>query len=107
MSFVETMIKPLIDEAYRKGFEAGVNAEILREKKELTERETYLYKYGYAQGEKDAKASTDSIDIDDLIKEVSEIVREDTIAQMNEKREPFGFVGTLDDMSLVLEGDEA
>ena len=70
MSFIEQIVKPLVDEAYQKGFEAGVNAEILKEKKELTDREMKLYEYGYKQGKADAIAENGIVEIDDLFKEL-------------------------------------
>ena len=94
MSFIEQIVKPLIDDAYQRGFSAGVNAEILKEKKELTDRELYLYEYGYNQGKADAMAENGIVEIS--AKEFDELTKEEPI-------EPFGFVGTMDDMSLVLE----
>ena len=94
MSIVETYLKPLIDDAYQRGFSAGVNAEILKEKKELTDRERYLYTYGYNQGKADAIAENGIVEIS--AEEFDELTKE-------EPTEPFGFVGTMDDMSLVLE----
>lgn len=73
MSFIETMIKPLIDEAYEKGFSAGVNAEVLKQKKEYTDRELKLYEYGYKQGKADAIAENGIVEIDDLIKELEAV----------------------------------
>ena len=99
MSFIETMIKPLMDEAYKKGFEAGVSAEMLKEKKELTDRERYLYTYGYNQGQADYRAEHG------VIEEISAEEFDRLCAQNTKTEIPegFGFVGTMDDISLVLD----
>ena len=96
MSFIESTIKPLLDDAYKKGFEAGVSAQILKEKQELTDREITMYEYGYKMGVADTKSENGIVEIsaeefDRLADE-----KEDTT-------EPFGFVGTIDDFDLVLE----
>lgn len=97
MSFIENVVKPLIDEAYNKGFEAGVSAQILKEKKELTDRELTMYEYGYKMGVADYKAENGIVDIS--AEEFDRLASE----KPEEPTEPFGFVGTMDDMSLVLE----
>ena len=95
MSFVETLMKPLIDDAYQKGFSAGVSAEKVREKKELTDIERSLYEYGYKMGVADTKAECGIVEIP-----AEEF---DELTKTNIPEGPFGFVGTMDDMSLVLE----
>ena len=99
MSFVESTIKPLLDGAYQKGFEAGVAAQILKEKKELTDREITMYEYGYKMGVADTKAECGIVEIS-----AEEF---DELTKTNIPEGPFGFVGTMDDMSLVLEEAEA
>ena len=98
MNIVERMIKPLIDEAYNKGFSAGVSAEKLKEKHDLNERERYLYEYGYKMGVEDTKAENC------IIEEIS-AEEFDRLAGQNRTEIPegFGFVGTIDDISLVLD----
>ena len=96
MSFIESTIKPLLDGAYQKGFEAGVAAQILKEKKELTDREITMYEYGYKMGVADTKAENGIVEIS--AEEFDKLANEKA-----EPSEPFGFVGTLDDISLVLE----
>ena len=100
---IRSIMQPILDEAYNKGFSAGVSAEKLKEKKELTEREHYLFTYGYKQGKADAMAENGIIE---------EISAEEFERLANEKPEPttrteipegFGFVGTVDDISLVLD----
>ena len=93
---VTRMVKPLVDEAYKKGFDAGVAAQILKEKKELTDRELTMYEYGYNMGVADYKAEHGVVEIS--AKEFEQLVDEPS-----EPAEPFGFVGTMDDMSLILE----
>ena len=96
MSIVETMMKPLLDDAYQKGFSAGVSAEKVREKKELTEIERSLYEYGYKMGVADTKAENGIIEIS--TEEFDRLAGAKTEIPDN-----FGFVGTIDDISLVLD----
>ena len=96
MSFIESTIKPLLDDAYKKGFEAGVSAQIRKEKQELTDREITMYEYGYKMGVADYKAENGIVEIS-----AEEFDR--LSAEPAEPTEPFGFVGTMDDMSLILE----
>ena len=99
MSLVEKMIKPLIDDAYDRGFSTGVYAEKLKENKELTEREHFLYTYGYNQGKADTMAENG------IIEEISAEEFDRLYAQNTKTEIPegFGFVGTIDDISLVLD----
>lgn len=99
MSFVESTIKPLLDGAYQKGFEAGVAAQILKEKKELTDREITMYEYGYKMGVADTKAENGIVEIS--AEEFDKLANE----KPEEPAEPFGFVGTMDDLGLIL-GEE-
>lgn len=94
---VKRSIKPLVDEAYKKGFDAGVAAQILKEKKELTDRELTMYEYGYNMGVADYKAEHGVVEIS--AEEFDRLSTEEPA----ESAEPFGFVGTLDDLSLVLD----
>ena len=99
---IRSIMQPLLDEAYNKGFSAGVSAEKLKENKELNDREHFLYTYGYNQGVADYKAEHG---------EIEEISAEEFDRLAGSKTEipegPFGFVGTMDDMSLILEEAEA
>ena len=97
MSFIERMVKPLLDDAYKKGFSAGVSAEKLKENHELNERERYLYEYGYKMGVADTKAENGIID------EISAEEFDRLSGAKTEIPEGFGFVGTMDDMGLVLD----
>lgn len=95
--FIKSIIKPLLDDAYEKGFSAGVSAEKLKEKQELNERELYLYEYGYKMGVADTKAENGIID------EISANEFDRLAGAKTEIPENFGFVGTMDDISLVLD----
>ena len=97
MSFIEQIVKPLIDDAYQRGFSAGVSAEKLKEKKDLNERELYLYQYGYEMGVADYKAEHGEIE------EISAEEFDRLAGAKTEIPDNFGFVGTMDDISLVLE----
>lgn len=94
---IKSIMKPLLDDAYEKGFSAGVSAEKLKEKHELNEREMYLYEYGYKMGVADTKAENGIID------EISAEEFDRLTGAKTEIPENFGFVGTLDDISLVLD----
>ena len=95
---IRSIMQPLLDEAYNKGFSAGVSAEKLKEKHDLNERERYLYEYGYKMGVEDTKAENC------IIEEIS-TEEFDRIAGQSKTEIPegFGFVGTIDDISLVLD----
>ena len=99
MSFIEQIVKPLIDDAYQKGFSAGVSAQMLKEKKELNDRELYLYEYGYKMGAADTIAENGIVEIS--AKEFDDLTGGP--AEPEQPAEPFGFVGTIDDISLVLD----
>ena len=94
---IRSIMQPLLDEAYNKGFSAGVSAEKLKEKKDLNERELYLYQYGYEMGVADYKAEHGEIE------EISAEEFDRLAGAKTEIPEGFGFVGTIDDISLVLE----
>ena len=94
---IRSIIQPLLDEAYNKGFSAGVSAEKLKEKKDLNERELYLYQYGYEMGVADYKAEHGEIE------EISAEEFDRLTGAKTEIPDNFGFVGTIDDISLVLD----
>ena len=98
MSFVETMIKPLLDAEYERGYSAGVSAEKVVKDKEWADREYDLLCRG-AELERDRILK----EMDDAIEEISAQEFEE-LAELN--KEPFGFVGTIDDLSLVLDESE-
>ena len=107
MSFIESAVKPLIDEAYKKGFEAGVNAEILKDKEDQNRRledmlhhgktiglnEGYTkgykegYTVGYNEGVNDTKAKDGVIDMQDLINELTDLAKEEAEAALEAEKE--------------------
>lgn len=96
MKLIEMVLKPLIDEAYDKGFAAGVNAERLVKEKRDSEHEYDLLRRGAELGREETLRALEA-EIDEI--DAAEFNR---IAAMSEDK-PFGFVGTIDDISLVLE----
>lgn len=98
MNLIETIIKPLLDAEYQRGYSAGVSAEKIVKEKEWAEREYDLLCRGVELGR------------DEILKEMEKEVEEISAREFEEltgmDKEPFGFVGTIDDLSLVLE-DEA
>lgn len=95
MSFVAMIIKPLLDAEYERGYSAGVSAEKVVKDKEWAEREYDLLCRGIELGR------------DEILKEfendVEEISAREFEALAGMDKEPFGFVGTIDDLSLVLD----
>lgn len=95
MSFIETLIKPLLDAEYQRGYSAGVSAEKLVKTADQTQREYDLLRRGIEQGRAEILK-----ELENDIEEIS--AREfEELTQMD--KEPFGFVGTIDDLSLVLD----
>ena len=94
---IRSIMQPLLDEAYNKGFSAGVSAEKLKERHDLNERELYLYEYGYKMGVADTKAECG------VIEEISAEEFDRLAGAKTEIPDNFGFVGTIDDISLVLD----
>lgn len=103
-NIIKMIIAPLLEDEYRRGYMAGVTAEKLVKDKELNEREYAALKRGEELGESKARAEF----ILEMEKEIEEISAEEfaELAGITEEPEPFGFVGTIDDLSLVLEGAE-
>lgn len=96
---IEKLIKPLIDEAYNKGFSAGVNAEKLIKAKRDSELDYDLLRRGVEIGREETLKA--------LEEDIEEISTEEfnELTNMVKEKEPFGFVGTIDDIGLIL--DEA
>ena len=92
---IEKLIKPLLDEAYNRGFSAGVNAEKLVKAKSDTEREYNLILRGKELGR------------EELLKEIEdqhiEEISAEEFNELNSMIKPFGFVGTIDDIGLILD----
>ena len=98
MEWVERAIKPLLENEYQRGYDAGVLAEKLVKEQEVIEHEHETLRLGISIGRNQAfKEMEDETD-------VQEISAEDfnAIAAEVEEKAPFGFVGTIDDIGLVL-----
>ena len=99
MSFIEKIIKPLLEAEYRKGFDHGVAAEKLVKEAENVHREYDLLCRGA------------EIERQRILKDIEETIEEITAQEFAELAElnkpPFGFVGTLDDLTLVLDEEVA
>jgi len=93
--YINKSIKPLLAAEYKRGFSAGVNAEKLVKEKEWADREYDLLCRG-AELERER-----------ILKEMDDTIEEITAQEFAElaelDKEPFGFVGTIDDLSLVLD----
>lgn len=63
---IKKILKPILDDEYIKGYEAGVMAQMLKEKEDQSRRLHELYRYGYLQGQEDERANIGEITIDDL-----------------------------------------
>jgi len=92
---INKAVQPLLESEYKRGYSAGVSAEKLVKEKEWADREYDLLCRG-AELERQRILK----EMDDTIEEIS--AKE--FAELAElDKEPFGFVGTMDDMSLVLD----
>ena len=97
--FVEWLLKPALEAEFKRGFSAGVNAEKLVKAQDDTRREYDILQRGKELGKKEILEAMET-EIDELsAEEFAEL------AGLVTEPEPFGFVGTIDDLSLVLEGD--
>lgn len=98
MNIINKILKPILDEEFKRGYSAGVSAEKLVKAKIDTEREHDLLERGKVLGKMEL--------LEEMEKGVEEISAEEfnEIANMRNNK-PFGFVGTIDDLSLVLEAD--
>lgn len=93
---IEKLLKPLIDDAYNRGFSAGVNAEKLIKAQRNSELDYDLLRRGVAIGR------------EEVLREFEEDIEEISPSEFKalaESNKPFGFVGTIDDIGLIL--DEA
>lgn len=63
---VEKILKALFDDAYEKGYQAGVNAERLVKEEDYARRMGECYDYGYIKGKEDTLAEIGEIDLDGL-----------------------------------------
>lgn len=92
---VKNAIAPLLEAEYQRGYSAGVSAEKLVKEKDRNEREYDLLRRGVEIGR------------DEMLRELEADIEEISAREFEElaqlEKEPFGFVGTMDDMSLVLD----
>lgn len=95
MNLIETIIKPLLEAEYERGYSAGVAAEKLVKEKEIADLEYSALCRGIEAGK------------EEMLKELENDIEEITAREFEElsgmEKEPFGFVGTIDDLSLVLD----
>lgn len=98
MSFITTMIQPLLNAEFERGIEVGVLRERLVKDTERQKREYDLLCRG-------AELERQRI-LADLENEIEEISAAEFAELAELDKEPFGFVGTIDDLSLVLDESE-
>lgn len=97
MKIIEFILKPILDAEFNRGYSAGVSAEKLVKAKLDSEREYNILQRGKEIGRQELLKEMES-DIEEITAEEF-----DRLAEMEPK--PFGFVGTMEKMQLVLEGD--
>lgn len=94
---IEYFIKPLLDAEFKRGYSAGVSAEKLVKAQLDTEREYDILRRGKELGRqeilRELETDTEEITADEF----------DRLAEMDP--EPFGFVGPMENITLVLEGE--
>lgn len=92
---INKAIKPLLDAEYKRGYSAGVSAEKLVKEKEIADLEYSALCRGIEAGR------------EEMLKELENDIEEISAREFEElaqlEKEPFGFVGTIDDLSLVLD----
>ena len=97
IEWIQKILKPILDDEYKKGFDAGVSAEKLVKEEEREKREYDLLCRG-------AEIERQRI-YKDLETKIEEITAKEFEELAGVDKEPFGFVGTLDDLSLVIDGE--
>ena len=97
MSFVETIVKPLIDDAYYKGVAYGAAQERLKKDMEYEQEMYRMFNRGVEHGREQER-----LDLG-VIEEISAEEFDRLTGPKTEIPEGFGFVGTIDDLSLVLD----
>ena len=95
--WIQKILKPILDDEYIKGFEAGVMAQKMKDDEDHKRRLHEMYTFGYEDGEADTRAELG------YIEEISAEEFDRLTGAKTEIPENFGFVGTIDDISLVLE----
>ena len=97
--FIKNAVQPLLDAEYQRGFSAGVNAEKLVKANDMAEIEHNALVRGIDMGKE--------IVLKDIDREIEELDAKEFAELADIEEEPFGFVGTLDDLSLVLDEEVA
>ena len=90
-----TIVKPMLEAEYKKGYSAGVSAEKLVKEKEWAKREYDLLSRGREMGREEM--------LQEMKDDIEEITAREFEELANLDKEPFGFVGDMDHMSLVLD----
>ena len=92
---INKAIQPLLEAEYKRGYSAGVSAEKVLKDKEWAEREYDLLCRGIELGK------------EELLKELENDIEEISAREFEEltqmDKEPFGFVGDMENMTLVLD----
>ena len=97
--WIQKMLKPILDDEYIKGFEAGVMAQKMKDDEDHKRRLLEMYKYGYMDGGADKEAELGAIE-EISAEEFDRLYAQNTKTEIPDN---FGFVGTIDDISLVLD----
>jgi len=97
MEWVEKAIKPLLEHEYKKGYDAGVLAEKLVKDEERIRHEHETLHLGIQIGRSQAYAEMAEGETEEISAEEF-----NAIAAEVQPKEPFGFVGTIDDIGLIL-----
>ena len=98
MEWVEKAIRPLLENEYRKGYDAGVLAEKLVKDQERVEHEHETLRLGISIGRNQAFSEmAEETEVEEISAEEFNAIAAETV-----EKEPFGFVGTIDDIGLVL-----
>lgn len=95
MNLIETIIKPLLEAEYERGYSAGVAAEKLVKEKEIADLEYSALCRGIEAGKEEI--------LKELENDIEEISAREFEKLSGIDKEPFGFIGTIDDLSLVLD----
>ena len=88
---IKKTLKPMFEDEYNRGFNAGVTAEKLVKDQERQQREYDLLRRGAELGREELLKEFES--------EIEEITAEE-FDRLSKESEPFGFVGTMENMRL-------
>ena len=96
---IKKAVKPLLEGEYKRGYEAGVSAEKLVKEQEWADREYDLLRRGIEQGRDEMLKELEA----DVNKQIEELSAKEFAELAGIKEEPFGFVGDMEHMELVLD----